>query len=88
LDEGSRVYNLGNGRGFSVLEVIETARAVTGHPIPAEIGPRREGDPAVLIADSQKIKDELGWQPKYNNLTQIVESAWVWHKTNPDGYTN
>lgn len=88
LDEGSRVYNLGNGRGFSVLEVIETARAVTGHPIPAEIGPRREGDPAVLIADSQKIKDELGWQPKYNNLTQIVESAWEWHKTNPDGYTN
>jgi UDP-glucose 4-epimerase len=88
LDSGSRTYNLGNGRGFSVQEVIETAREVTGHPIPAEIGPRRTGDPAVLIADSEKIKEELGWQPRYPNLKEIISTAWEWHKGHPQGYSS
>ncbi|MFV2082622.1 MAG: UDP-glucose 4-epimerase GalE, partial [bacterium] len=78
LDEGdvTRAYNLGNGNGFSVLEVIETARKVTGHPIPAEIGPRRAGDPPVLVADSSRIKEELGWRPVYTDLEAIIETAW------------
>ncbi len=87
IGNGSKHYNLGNGRGFSVREVIETAREVTGHPIPAEVGPRREGDPDILIADSQKIKDDLGWQPKYDNLQDIISSAWEWHRKNPNGFT-
>jgi UDP-glucose 4-epimerase len=88
LDSGSRTYNLGNGRGFSVQEVIETAREVTGHPTPAEIGPRRTGDPAVRIADSEKIKEELGWQPRYPNLKEIISTAWEWHKGHPQGYSS
>ena len=79
-------YNLGNGNGFSVKEVIETAREVTGHPIPAEVAPRRAGDPATLIADSSKIRDELGWQPRYADLKSIMQSAWDWHVKNPEGY--
>ncbi|MEM6915496.1 MAG: UDP-glucose 4-epimerase GalE [Verrucomicrobiota bacterium] len=79
-------YNLGNGNGFSVKEVIETAREVTGHPIPAEVSPRREGDPATLIADSTKIREELGWQPKYADLKSIIQSAWNWHVDHPNGY--
>ncbi len=79
-------YNLGNGNGFSVKEVVETTREVTGHEIPAEITPRRAGDPATLIADSQKIRDELGWDPKYPDIRSIVESAWDWHVKNPTGY--
>ena len=86
LDQGSRVYNLGNGRGFSVKEVIEVAREITGHPIPAEVGPARPGDPATLIASSDKIRSELGWTPQYANLQDIIGSAWQWHKTHPDGY--
>jgi len=86
LDGGSRRYNLGNGRGFSVKEVVETARRVTGHPIPAEVGPRRPGDPATLIADSQLIKEELGWEPRYPDLHSIIESAWKWHRKHPHGY--
>jgi len=82
----SRKYNLGNGRGFSVKEVIDTARAVTGHPIPAEIGPRRAGDPDILIASSETINHELGWAPIYPNLRQIIEMAWQWHVANPHGY--
>lgn len=85
LDAGSRTYNLGNGRGYSVREVIETCRAVTGHPIPAEAGPRRPGDPAVLVAASDRIRDELGWAPKHD-LRAIVESAWAWHQKHPNGY--
>lgn len=83
---GSRTYNLGNGEGFSVLEVIETARRVTGHPIPHVIGPRRPGDPAVLIASSQTIRRELGWQPRYPSLEDIMRSAWDWHCQHPHGY--
>ena len=86
LDEGSRIYNLGNGEGFSVKEVIETARAVTGHPIPAEMADRRPGDPAALTADSSKIRAELGWTPKFPKLHDIVESAWKWHQRFPQGY--
>ena len=88
LNEGSRVYNLGNGRGFSVREVIETARQVTGHPIPAIEGPRRPGDPAVLIASSTKISRQLGWQPRYPDLRAIISSAWDWHRKHPHGYEN
>ena len=86
LDQGSRVYNLGNGQGFTVKEVIETAREITHHPIPAEIGARRPGDPAVLIASSDKICRELGWKPQYPALHHIVESAWKWHQAHPRGY--
>lgn len=86
LDRGSRVYNLGNGRGFSVKQVIQTARKITGHPIPAEVGPRRPGDPPVLIASSEKIRRELGWQPEFPDLESIIASAWRWHQKYPDGY--
>ncbi len=79
-------YNLGNGNGYSVLEVIETARAVTGHPIPAAMRPRRPGDPAILIASSGKIRAELGWQPRHPDLAEIVGSAWEWHRAHPHGY--
>ena len=74
------IFNLGNGRGFSVREVIESARRVTGHPIPAEVHPRRPGDPAVLIASSEKAMRELGWKPKYTQLDEIVRTAWLWHR--------
>jgi UDP-glucose 4-epimerase len=74
------VYNLGNGQGFSVREVIDSARRVTGHPIPAEVHPRRSGDPAVLVASSEKAIRELGWKPKYTRLDDIVRTAWVWHQ--------
>jgi UDP-glucose 4-epimerase len=83
---GSRKYNLGTGSGFSNKEVVEAARRVTGHPIPYEIGPRRPGDPAVLIASSAKIRAELGWAPKYETIDQIIGSAWEWHRTHPRGY--
>lgn len=86
LDRGSRTYNLGNGRGFSVREVIETCREVTGREIPAVVGPRRPGDPATLVASSDRIRDELGWVPRYGDLRQIVESAWAWHVAHPRGY--
>jgi UDP-glucose 4-epimerase len=74
------IYNLGNGVGFSVREVVESARRVTGHPIPVEEMPRRPGDPAVLIAGSAKIEKDLGWKPKYAQLDDIVRSAWEWHQ--------
>lgn len=76
----SLIYNFGNGKGFSVRDVIESARRVTGHPIPAEVHPRRPGDPAVLIASSQKAVHELGWKPRYMNLDDIIRTAWVWHQ--------
>jgi UDP-glucose 4-epimerase len=88
LDGGSRVYNLGHGQGFSVQEVIAMARQVTGHPIPAEIGPRRPGDPATLIADSTQIQQELGWQPAHSDLRNILETAWAWHRKHPYGYAS
>lgn len=83
---GSKVYNLGNGEGFSVKQVIECARKVTGQKINSVISPRRPGDPAVLVASSQKIKDELGWKPEENDLETILYSAWEWHRKHPNGY--
>jgi UDP-glucose 4-epimerase len=74
------IINLGNGRGFSVREVIESARRVTGHPIPAELHPRRPGDPAVLVASSEKAIHELGWKPRYTHLDDIIRTAWLWHQ--------
>ena len=74
------IYNIGNGQGFSVLEVVESARRVTGHPIPVVEEPRRPGDPAVLVASSKRIIEELGWKPRYSSLDDIVHSAWIWHQ--------
>jgi UDP-glucose 4-epimerase len=80
------IYNLGSGNGYSVREVIETARQVTGHRIPALECPRRPGDSAILVASSEKIKRELGWKSQHDNLHEIITSAWAWHKWHPKGY--
>jgi len=88
LDQGSRVYNVGNGQGFSVRQVIEAARRITGRPILARIGPRRPGDPPILVASSDRIRYELGWQPKCPQLEQIIETAWDWHRQHPNGYAD
>lgn len=88
IDGGeSRIYNLGNGTGFTVKEVVEVARKVTNHPIPAKIAPRRAGDPAILIASSDKAISELNWKPKFNSLETIIETAWKWHSSHIDGYS-
>lgn len=78
----SNVYNLGNNNGFSVLEVIEKTQTVIGKPIPVKEAPRRQGDPAVLVASAEKIKNELGWQPTYESLETIIDTAWRWHLKN------
>ncbi|MBT3200282.1 MAG: UDP-glucose 4-epimerase GalE [Phycisphaerales bacterium] len=83
-----KVYNLGNGEGFSVKEVIETCRKVTGHAIPAEITPRRPGDPPRLVASSAKAIEQLGWRPEYPELETIVSHAWAWHESHPNGYND
>ena len=82
----NNVFNLGNGVGFTVKEVVDVARAVTGHPIPAKVAPRRAGDPAQLIASSQKAIDVLGWKPQYNDLNTIIATAWAWHRSHPHGF--
>lgn len=82
----SNIFNLGNGVGFTVKEVIETARKVTGHAIPAKEEPRRAGDPSTLIASSKKAKEVLGWDPKFADLETIITTAWNWHKNHPEGY--
>jgi UDP-glucose 4-epimerase len=82
----SAVYNLGSGRGYSVRQVVDIARRVTGHPIPVRIEPRRAGDPAVLVASSERARRELGWSPCRDNLEAIVSSAWRWHSAHPGGY--
>lgn len=88
LDEGSRIYNLGcGGAGYSVREVIDTAARVTGKEIPTRFGPRRAGDPAILVASSDRIKSDLGWRPQYQDLGLIIESAWRWMQRHPDGYS-
>jgi len=79
-------YNLGSGEGFSVRQVVDIARKVTGHPIPAVVKEARPGDPSRLVASSHKITGELGWRPQYPNLLQIIESAWAWHQKFPNGY--
>jgi UDP-glucose 4-epimerase len=83
---GQLLYNLGNGHGFSVRRVVEVAREVTGHPIPVIESPRRVGDPAVLIASSERIHRDLGWSPVFPDLKIIVQSAWQWHRAHPEGY--
>jgi UDP-glucose 4-epimerase len=86
LERGSCTYNLGNGQGYSVQQVIDLAREITGHAVPVEMQPRRPGDPAVLIADATAARQELGWQPRHSDLRAIVESAWRWHQAHPHGY--
>ncbi len=81
-----RVYNLGNGEGWSVKQVIETCRQVTGEPIPANVAPRRAGDPPRLVASSAKAAAELGWRPQFPQLATIIEHAWSWHRNHPRGY--
>jgi UDP-glucose 4-epimerase len=88
LDGGSRFYNLGNGEGFTVKEVIDAAAKITGTSIRTEVGPRRPGDPAVLVAASGKIRKELGWTPEFPHVGEIIESAWRWHQAHPKGYPN
>ena len=85
-DNGSGIYNLGNGTGFSVREVIEEAKRVTQRPIKVVEEARRPGDPATLIASSKKAMDELGWKPRYNSLEKIISTAWKWHIGHPEGY--
>lgn len=84
--DGGQIYNLGNGRGFSVKQVIESAGRITGKRIEAEQAPRREGDPAVLVASSDRIRAELGWKPRFPGLEEIIGSAWEWMRNNPEGY--
>lgn len=86
LEGGDSAYNLGNGRGWSVLEVVQAARLVTGHPIPTVDAPRRPGDVAALVADASKIRRELGWTPKIVAIENIIESAWLWMRRHPKGY--
>ncbi len=86
LDKGSRTYNLGTGTGYSVQQVVDFAEEVTGREIMAEFGPRRGGDPAVLVAGSARIQQELNWKPRYTNLQEIIASAWKWRLANPKGY--
>ena len=85
-DREALAYNLGNGNGFSVRQVIEAARKITGHAIPVVESPRRPGDPPVLVASSEKIGKELGWKAKYATLESIIETAWEWHRAHPNGY--
>ena len=82
----SATYNLGNGRPFSVTEVIRAAETVTGRSVPWQLAPRREGDPAVLYASSDKIRSELHWRPRFPDLETIVETAWRWRSAHPGGY--
>lgn len=89
LDRGSQIYNLGcGGAGYSVREVIQAARRITGRPISEKVGPRRPGDPATLVASAEKIKRELGWNPALQDLEVIIESAWCWMQAHPNGYSS
>lgn len=88
LDQGSRTYNLGNGNGYSNMQVINTIEDVTGKKISYEVGPRRAGDPAILIASSEMIKNDLGWTPRFDSLHDIISTAWEWHRSHPDGYNS
>jgi UDP-glucose 4-epimerase len=81
------ICNLGNGAGYSVREVIETAREVTGHPIPAKVAPRRSGDAPMLVAEAARARGILGWEPQIPDLRDIIASAWAWHRSHPHGYT-
>ncbi|MDR0703573.1 MAG: UDP-glucose 4-epimerase GalE [Planctomycetaceae bacterium] len=87
-DGDSRFYNLGIGRGYSVREILDTAKKVTGKEIPTVFGSRREGDPARLFANSDKVQKELGWQPQHTDIEEVIASAWKWHTAHPNGYAN
>ena len=82
----SNIFNLGNGKGFSVKEMIEAAKKATGKDIKVEMGARRAGDPAQLIASSEKARKILGWKPRYTNVEQVIGTAWTWHQKHPNGY--
>jgi UDP-glucose 4-epimerase len=82
----SNIYNLGNGSGYTVLDVIRTAEEVVGKALPTKITARRPGDPAMLVAGSDRIKSELGWQPQYPEIKEIIETAWRWHLSHPRGF--
>ena len=84
----STAFNLGSSTGFSNLQIVEAARKVTGHPIPLELADRRPGDPDTLIASSEKARAILGWQPKFDNIETIIQTAWAWHSSHPDGYND
>lgn len=84
----SNIFNLGSSKGFSVKEIIEAARAVTKHPIPAQIAPRRAGDPSKLVASSDKAREILGWNPSKTNINKIIEDAWRWHQSHRNGYND
>ena len=87
MSAGSRVYNLGcGGDGYSVNEVVAVARAITGHPLPVQVAARRPGDPALLVASSERIRAELGWRPRHQELHAIVGSAWAWAQRHPRGW--
>ncbi len=86
LDHRSVRYNLGNGTGYSVRQVIETVERVSGRKVPHTLGPRREGDPAVLVASSAKLRADTGWSPRFPSLDDIVRTAWTWHSAHPQGY--
>lgn len=88
LDAGnpSDVFNLGSSTGFSVKQILEEARKVTGKEIPADVSARRAGDPDILVADSSKAREVLGWKPKYDNVHDIIQTAWTWHSKHPNGY--
>jgi UDP-glucose 4-epimerase len=85
-DGPSKQYNLGTGTGYSIQQVLDAARKVSGHPIPSVVGERRPGDAAILVADSSDIKEELGWLPQYDTLESVVETAWRWHAAHPQGF--
>lgn len=87
-EPGLRIYNVGNGTGYSVREVVEAARAVTGKPLPVEELPRRDGDQVATVAGAQRIRQELGWSPRYADLQAILASAWKWRQRHPNGYTS
>jgi len=87
VEKDQLVYNIGSGTGFSVKEVIEVARQVSGHPIPAEESPRRPGDPPRLVASSERIQSDLGWQARHSSLEEIISSSWEWHQSHPHGYS-
>jgi UDP-glucose 4-epimerase len=82
----SNQFNLGSATGFSVKQMVEAAREATGVDIPAKVGPRRAGDPDILVANSDKARDVLGWSPKYDNVQDIIKTAWNWHQSHPSGY--
>jgi UDP-glucose 4-epimerase len=86
LDHRSVRYNLGNGTGYSVRQVIDTVGRIGGRPVPHTLGPRREGDPATLVASSAKLRADTGWRPRFPALDDIVQTAWAWHTAHPRGY--